>query len=163
MPVRFSILLLGGVLALLGAASAQSSQLPFSIGISAERPVVKAGSDVFIQIQMVNTSNHDVDCTRVPTNASDRAYQYDIRDSRGNLAEKMTLAPKHPEIKETFSIWPCVLKPGESTSKDDNLISKLYDLSRPGKYVVQVSRFISGARKEEGVVKSNTITITVTP
>jgi hypothetical protein len=73
------------------------------------------------------------------------------------------LARKHPEIGETSNIWPCVLKPGEATTKDDNLISELYDMTKPGKYVVRVSRFISGSRKEDGVIKSNEITITVTP
>ncbi len=142
-------------------ASAQSPSPPFSITLSAEKPVVKAGSDVFIQIQMTNTSNHSIDCTRVASNGLDKAYEYELRDKSG--AAISAIPRKHPEIGEPFSAWPCVLKPGESTTKDDALISKLFDLSRPGKYVVQVSRLIAGDHKEQGMVKSNSITITVTP
>jgi hypothetical protein len=141
-------------------ASAQPPQPPFSITIRAEKPDIKAGTEVFIKVRMKNVSDHEVDCTRVPTNGWDGAYQYDLRDIRGNLAERKLLVPNHPEIKESSSIWPCILKPGESTN-DDHIISRLYDMSHPGKYLIQVSRLISGGHKEDGVVKSNTITITV--
>ena len=77
--------------------------------------------------------------------------------------KRKPLAPGHPEIKEDSSIWPCVLlKPGGSNSFD-SYIGRRNDMSRPGKYMIQVSRFISGTRKEDGVVKSNTITVTVVP
>jgi hypothetical protein len=102
-----------------------------------------------------------VDCTRVPSNGSDIAYQYDVRDLSGNPAAKV---PKeHPEIGAPFHVWPCVVKPGESTTLDENLISREYDMTRPGKYAISVSRFIEGDRKEAGVVKSNVITVTVIP
>jgi hypothetical protein len=161
MRIVFGLLWLVSTLAVRDSGSAQSSHPPFSISISVEKPEVKAGSDVYIKIQMTNTSNHAVDCTRAPSNGSDRAYQYDVREVGGVPASKV--ARPHPEIGETFHSWPCVLNPGESTTMDDSLISKLYDMSRPAKYLIQVSRFISGDRKENGVVKSNTITLTVTP
>jgi hypothetical protein len=153
-------LILGAVFSC-GLASAQSPSPPFSISISAEKNIVRAGSDVFIQIQMTNTSNHSIDCTRVASNGLDKAYEYELRDKSGAVIN--AIPRKHPEIGEPFSAWPCVLKPGESTTKDDALISKLFDLSKPGRYVVQVSRLIAGEHKEQGVTKSNSITITVTP
>jgi len=161
MRIVFGLLWLLSTVAVRDPASAQSSQPPFSISITAEKPEIKAGSDVYIKIQMTNTANHAVDCTRAPSNGSDRAYQYEVREIGGAPPSKV--ARPHPEIGETFHSWPCVLNPGESTTMDDSLISKLYDLSRPGKYSIRASRFISGDRKENGVVKSNTITITVTP
>lgn len=161
MRILHGILALGITLALGSSAWAQPPNAPFSIKLSTVKPEVKAGSDIYLRIQMTNTSNHDVDCTRVASNGSDRAYTYDVFDANGNPLEKRTR--KHPEIGETFSSWPCVLKPGESTSEDDSLLSSLYDMTRPGKYSVQVSRYISGDRKENGVTKSNMITITVNP
>jgi hypothetical protein len=41
-------------------------------------------------------------------------------------------------------------------------ISLLYDLSQPGAYTVQLSRTLSDDPKD-GVVKSNAITVKVTP
>jgi len=158
-PYRLSLVVILSVSAL---ASAKSPQPPFSITISAEKPEVKAGSEVFIRIQMKNISDHEVDCSMAPTNGWDAAYQYDVRDAQGTLAERKPLVPGHPEIKEDSSIWPCVLKPGGSNSFD-SYIGRRNDMTRPGKYMIQVSRFISGTRKEDGVVKSNTITVTVVP
>jgi len=156
------MLLIGATSVSWPSASAQPPQPPFSITISAEKTEVKTGSEVFIKIQMKNTSGHEVDCSMAPTNGWDAAYQYDVRDTHGNLAERKLLAPGHPEIKEDSSIWPCILKPGESNNFD-SYIGRRNDMSRPGKYVVQVSRLIVSGHKESGMVKSNTITITVTP
>jgi hypothetical protein len=160
--VSFGSRLLAAILILAAPANAQPPQPPFSITISAETTEVKTGSEVFITIQMKNISDHEVDCTKAFRNGWDDAYHYDVRDSHGNLAERKLLAPGHPEIKEDLSIWPCILKPGESNSFD-SYIGRRNDMSRPGKYVIQVSRFIVSGHKESGVVKSNTITITVTP
>jgi hypothetical protein len=156
--------LFGGYLSLAvilsSCAPAAAQSAPFSIRLSAEKPEVKAGARIWVQIQMTNLSNHDVDCTRAPSNGSDRAYRYEVRDAGNPVG---ALVRKHPEIGETSNIWPCILKSGETTTKDDNLVSGLYDMGKPGKYVIRVSRFISGGRKEDGVIKSNEITITVTP
>jgi hypothetical protein len=43
-----------------------------------------------------------------------------------------------------------------------DFISRLYDLSQPGDYTIQLSRAVSDDPKN-GVVKSNVITVTVTP
>ena len=161
MRISRGLLVIGIALTLGNSASPQPPNATFSITVTTEKPDVKAGSDIYLRIKMTNTSNHDVDCTRVASNGSDRAYLYDVRDANGTPLEKAVR--KHPEIGETFSSWPCVLKPGESTSEDENFLSPVYDMTRPGKYSVQVSRYISGGRKEDGLVRSNKITITVIP
>jgi hypothetical protein len=134
----------------------QAASHAFTISISAERPVVKAGSDVSIRVQMTNTSKHIIDCTMAPSNVTgaDRKYRYEVRDDTG----KPLNAVRIDTIHESGSIWPCTFKPGESTAPSDNMISRLYDLRRSGEYVIQVSR----DDPKEGLVKSNTITVTVT-
>lgn len=52
------------------------------------------------------------------------------------------------------------LQPGETLPKDA-LISKFYDLSRPGKYTIQVSRTVPN-ELGAGTVKSLAITIRIT-
>jgi hypothetical protein len=159
MKTVFSLLLLLSITAVaFGTGSGSATQGPFSITIRAEKPVVRAGSDIWIKIQMTNMSNHDVDCSSAYVNGIDRRYQYDIRDGGGSSMKKTS---EHPElVPGQFQL--CTLKPGESTTSRDSRISWLHDLSRPGKYLVYVSRGVSDDEKD-GFVKSNTITITVTP
>jgi hypothetical protein len=54
------------------------------------------------------------------------------------------------------------LQPGESLPKALLVLTKFYDLSGPGKYTIQVSRAVP---KElgGGLIKSNAITVTITP
>ncbi|MGC2547777.1 MAG: hypothetical protein WA426_18170, partial [Silvibacterium sp.] len=68
----------------------------------------------------------------------------------------------HPHVGPTSSIWPCLLKPGETGSNAGGLISAIYDFSRPGEYTIQVERHTAFDSKSP-LVKSNTITITVLP
>lgn len=156
MRILLSLLLLAGMPAVWAPASAQNAHPSFSIVITTDTPVVKAGSDVLIKVQMTNISHHEVDCTIAASSGLDRKYQYDVRDSRGKPAVKVVRS--HPEL-ESGSIWPCTLKPGQSTAPNDNNISRLYDFTRPGKYVIQVSRH----DPKEGLAKSSKITLTVEP
>jgi hypothetical protein len=131
-----------------------------SAGTAADHLVVKAGAEVGIDIVKTNTSKHEEDCIMIHNNMTgvDDKYQYDLRDRSGNPVDKRRI--EHPE---PFIIPPgsCTLKPGESQASGGNTITRLYDLSRPGEYAVQVSQPVSDNPKD-GVVKSNTITITVT-
>jgi hypothetical protein len=139
----------------------QATSRPFTIAISAEDSVVKAGSDVYLTIRMTNTSKHDLDCS-VSDNSMlgmDVKYQYDVRDNTSNLVREKVF--KHPELA-TGHFRLCTIKPGETATSGGNLITKRFDLSRPGEYIVQVSRAVSDNPKD-GIVKSNAITITVSP
>jgi hypothetical protein len=135
----------------------QPSPQPFSIAIAPATAAVKAGEEVYIKIHMTNKSDHNVDCSSVYVNGVDRRYYYAVRDNNGNSVkrpiENLELYPG--------SIQLCTLKPGESTTGGSR-VSWLNDVSRPGKYVIQVSRGVSSNEKD-GVVKSNKITLTVDP
>jgi hypothetical protein len=142
-------------------AVSQAASRPFKLIISAEDPVVKAGSNIFIKVQMTNTSNHDEDCSMSDNSmlGMDVRYKYDVRDSTGNAASENVI--KHPELA-TGHFRLCTLKPGDTATSGGNLITKLYKLNQPGDYLVQVSRDVSDNPKD-GMVKSNTIKVTVTP
>jgi hypothetical protein len=45
-------------------------------------------------------------------------------------------------------------------TRADLVVSRLYDLSKPGKYAIQVTRPDLGSRT---LVKSNAVTVTITP
>jgi hypothetical protein len=151
--------------------SAQTAKSSFVITISAEAPAanigpesyaLKAGSDVFINVHLTNTSKRKLrlnDDTDSRTGV-DFCNRYEIRDSSGNFVRKRTI--QHPEIGSTGHGWPArILKPTENLTVSSDRISGLYDLAKPGKYTIQVVRDASGNPKE-GEVKSNVITLTVT-
>ncbi len=67
-----------------------------------------------------------------------------------------------PRLGQPAHGWPArILKPGESMDINGDYLSRLYDLSQPGEYMVQLSRTVSGDPKD-GVVKSNTIALSIT-
>jgi len=155
--MRFSHLLICFAVVLLACSFSRAAEPDFAIKISTDKSTVKAGSDVWIKIQMTNLSTHDLDCTKAYSNGLDRIYKYEITDSHGNPVKPRVR--KHPEIGESGSIYPCTLGAGKSTDPNDSRISWAYDLSQPGQYTVQVQRKNSAGDE----VRSNTLTINVQP
>jgi hypothetical protein len=145
---------------------------PFDISIRAENPgsqtgpgsyTIKAGSEIFITVHLTNISKHNLtfDYDSDSRTGVSFSHQYEVRDSNGNAVQKRTI--NHPEIGSTGHGWPArILKPGESMDINGDHISRLYDLSQSGTYRIQLSRVVS-ADPKDGVVRSNTITVTVTP
>jgi hypothetical protein len=133
---------------------------PFTITISADPPVVKAGHDGLIEVTVTNTSKRRL-LIQERNPATD--YEFDVRDERGNavpetdLGRKLKEPPTIPMNSRNSGIY---LRPNEST-KETFALSDLYDLSHRGEYTIQVSRAVSN-KPQDGVVKSNTITVTVT-
>lgn len=154
------------VLAVLGAVVPQDTVAPYSLAIKARQNVVKVGSEVRVKISLTNTSNHEIVVSREKGNAlGELDYKVDVRDETGGLARKTkylraiqgentgetTVTVSSPGL---FSV-----QPGKSLEEEDVVVSNLYDLSKPGKYAIQVERTDETSKT---AVKSNTITITVT-
>lgn len=157
------------VLLLLGtAAMAFSQTAPFTIALSMSKSQVKAGEPVDLIVLMKNISDHEVDCTSNGSNALDRNYEYDVKDEKGHLVRKI-----EKEHHGGSSIWPCVIKPGQTATAAGGRISVLFDFSRPGKYTILVSRGVWGDENRPGTferssgykyfVKSNILVVTVLP
>ena len=130
------------------------------MSITAE-PAVKAGAEVAVTVHFKNTSNQELnhnanisDLTGVDPN-----YIFEVRDGSGALVPRKVY--EHPELANGHAVFLTV-EPGEGVT-DTEPISRLLDLSRPGKYVIQVSRRINANDEKDGVVKSNRVTVTVTP
>jgi hypothetical protein len=132
---------------------------PFNIVIKIETPVVKAGSGVSVNGRLTNVSNQPIDASGCYCGPSglDSYLTWEVRDDKGKLAAKRIYA--HPELATSSAILDRIINPGESLAGSQD-ISRLYDMSRPGKYVIQASRQVSDA-KDSHVVKSNRLTITV--
>jgi hypothetical protein len=127
---------------------------PFTLVLTSKEPKVSLGADVWVKIVWTNTSKVELNDNlyRDPSGL-DFNYILDFQDSDGH---PVTKAP----VSATGSAEFGTLKPGDSQNDDIDL-SRLYKLSRPGDYTLQVSRRVP---KElgNGVIKSNKITITLT-
>ncbi len=139
--------------------SQQPNKPPFRIAITAESPSIVAGADVWIKVSITNTSNQDLDDSGgfSDTTRLDPNLQFDVRDESGKLVPKRTYA--HPELDTGMPINRSI-SPGQTLTQEQR-VSALYDMRRPGKYVIQVSREIP-KRLRGGTIKSNTITVSVT-
>jgi hypothetical protein len=137
---------------------AQTAAVPsepprYTLVISAVHSTVKAGAKVTIEIAMKNTSDKPM---ALHAEIEDYGFMVDVTVVGGGPALDTDRGHqwKHDQGMRQSSSGPgFMLKPGE-TDKGPLTISDLYDFSRPGKYSVQVRR---------GIVKSNTIIVTVAP
>lgn len=121
----------------------------------------RVGSRVWITVKMTNITNHAIDISGSFTDAGNASYSWEVRDEDGKPAEK--IAHLHPEMVTGSPFWSGIL-PGDSNIGEVQL-DRVYKLDRPGKYTVQVSRADQDCPDANGkpvVVKSNTITITIT-
>ncbi len=146
------------ILAACAASYAQNSTAPFTLTLEAKEPPVKAGSEVKVDITLRNSSNRAMYMSH---SLSELDYAFDVRDSQNRIPPETEFARKSKGRAYFSNDHVFYLQPGESLPKAPLVVSKFYDLSRPDKYTIQVSRVVP---KElgGGVIKSNFITITVT-
>ena len=135
----------------------QSNNPPFKIAITTDSPTVVAGSDVWIKVSLTNTSDHDVDegVMYITEINLDTTFRFEVRDEHGKLVPKRTYP--HPELGYSGSVIFRTISRGETLTQDQR-VSALYDMRKPGKYTIQVWR-----RNPEYDIKSNVVTVMVTP
>lgn len=159
-----AVLIAVGLFSSLTATAAQSDPKPFSITIRTQRELVKAGAEILVEITLTNTSNNEISLGKAPGTQplAESEYAVEVYNSKGQRAPDTEYGQKIRNRKIWFgrSRDSVSLKPGESCD-DGVLISKIFDLNRLGIYTVQLSRVIPEPLGK-GIVKSNTITITVT-
>jgi hypothetical protein len=130
----------------------------FSLTIKTAQGTVKVGSDVVVEAEMKNISAEDIFYSALTVRgpeAGPSGFTWEILNSEvkpGPLTE-YGLKMNRSEGKTIFGL----LGPGKAIVEKRTL-SKEYDLSKPGKYAVQASRFDGKTD-----VKSNTLTLTVMP
>jgi hypothetical protein len=127
--------------------------------------VVKAGSEVRLTITLTNTADHEIFVRREKRlDLGELSYTIDVRNDKGKTApeSQYQLALKgEPSAGTTVvvsapGLFP--VKPG-ATLEEAVVLNKLFDLTLPGKYLVQAKRIDDTTKL---LVKSNTITVTVT-
>jgi hypothetical protein len=145
-----------------GPKPARNPEASFSIVIRASQDVVKIGSPISVEVTKTNQSNHVINNSKVRSVSP--PYEIDIKDDQGNSrpeTESFRQAKKSREadLSHSFSVAYGNLKPGES-DRDRIDLNGYYDVGLSGTYTIQLHQFDSETKK---IVKSNTITVTVTP
>jgi hypothetical protein len=143
------------------APPSQSVEPSFSVSIHPVQSIVKAGLPVEIEIEFTNTSSATIGYRHI---AGRLPYMVDVRDAAGNRAP-LTDRGRGVELEQADggvtngTMWAKV-KPGQII-EDSCVVSDLYDMSKTGDYLIQVRR--GNAYPVHVIVKSNTVTVTVTP
>ena len=140
----------------------------FSITINTFQSNVKTGSEIRITILLKNVSDHEIEIPRtLGENRGDSFHTLEVRDNRGNVTPKTQLRREIEEhgtangqiVFQGGSVFTQVLKPTE-TIREGIVVTNIFDLTKPGKYTIQCQRF---DEESKTIVKSNMITVTVTP
>jgi hypothetical protein len=145
-----------------GAKPEKKMEPSFSIVIRASQDVVKIGSPVSVEVTKTNQSNHEINNSKV--RSFNGPYEIEIKDEQGNLRPETESSHESKKSKgadqnRTFSAVFGSLKPGES-ERDRIDVDRYYEIKIPGKYTIQLHQFDNETKM---TVKSNTVTVTVTP
>jgi len=146
--------------ALLAGAGIGARQ-PFSLSILRPQGPFRPGSPVELMVTLTNRSVGEI-VIRDRNRWCD--YELEVRDNSGQrpseTSYKRELKCNNKFVVTTGKNSIRTLKPRESYS-DLMIVNQQYDLSRPGKYTIQVSRAIP-QELGGGNVESNVIGFTVT-
>lgn len=135
----------------------------FSISLSAPPQDVKVGQDVTVSYTVKNISAKELVFSRF-VGSRDYNFRLQLLDSAGKDVD-LRKGSTEKAMKEggldtpSGSVKRYYIKPGESV-KQDVIVTKVFDLSSQGTYVLRVQRYDEISKT---VVSSNPITVKVSP
>jgi hypothetical protein len=131
---------------------------PFRLVLDSPHSAVKRGEDLTVRVTLENTSPRPIAVSESVGEIQSQ-YLFEVWDSQGNVPPETERARKL-KGPVTSSDVIHTLQPGGKL-QNEIVLTQLYDISRSGKYTIQVSRVIP---KElgGGVAKSNKITLGIT-
>jgi hypothetical protein len=160
-PAVLTYMLLGFCMPFATAPTAAQAPASFTLQLNAIAPSFRIGEAVEIEIVQANVSGHVVSCDYAGGNAVNLIYDYHVTAPDGAPAEEVVHSKLVPP---PFSYKECGIGPGES-NKNWIHLNNVYKFDKPGEYTIWVSRVDPDTKDESGklvIVKSNTITITIT-
>lgn len=157
------------------AAAGQTARAPFSIDISGPK-TIKAGVPFYIKVVLTNTSDHSLDFNshepeefNYTTEVFKSDGQPEDHTTYGHLMATGKCDPKYGAVNGLTSCAPEAGPPIPVTLQaggkyvSEIVITDQFHLGKPGDYTIRVSRSTVGDPAKRILVKSNTITVTVTP
>ena len=142
-----------------GAQGVQSAEPWFSVAISTPRPVATIGAAVKLKIIFTNKTSEDIRYGAGGPGRGGPVFDLDVRDGEGKPVSEtprgLILHGKDPR-PWSGSSFSTAAHPGE-TIEEELVLNEEYDLSKPGKYTVQLRE----RNPKLQAVKSNTVTFTL--
>lgn len=147
-------------------ATAGPTQL-FSLSVAAPKEPLKAGTELHLLVTVRNTSKRAISFIIAPGPIPEDELEYEInvRDADGRSAPPSAyLRNKDKRVPMSYgSRLARTLEPGESFVEQVT-VTTFFDLSRPGKYTISVSRAIPPRQNlGKGSVESDPVTVIVAP
>lgn len=136
----------------------------FSMSASAEDARPKVGSPVWVDVTIENITDHVISIfISLPPESR---YEVDVRDQnmarpgRTRLGKKLSGEPTDGPTELYISSGAYDKLPAGKTIAERLDIAKLYDMKRPGKYTIKLTRFDD---QTKAAVTSNSVIVTVVP
>jgi Prolyl oligopeptidase family len=141
-------------------AQAGAAGASFSIAISAVEDEVQVRSDARLSITLKNLSDHQIFFGHRPgRDTPEYSFRIEVRNAAGHVVEETAYGREAMQRQESQSPTVDYVQPGGTVVETAHL-TKLVNLSRPGRYTVRVFR---KDPESKAVVRSNEITLSVTP
>jgi hypothetical protein len=161
--VRLPNFLITQVLLSLVLLPVGASTSTFSITLQTSGKAFQIGEPVVLRATITNVSDHEIKFAR-GFGEQEFDFEIEVEDAKGNTPPitEAYRKLKDPSTPRSGSYSTYSLEPGKSF--DDELdVTKLYDMRRPGKYTVSVTRGQLPLWETSGKdgVKSNAVTITL--
>ena len=140
---------------------------PLSVSIEIDNSSVKLGADIQVKATLKNNTDQDIQVSELRMEGDSRLeYKVNVeRDDHTAVAKKYAEKLRRHEVSRdplaTGSVQFVPIQPGKTHEGGVN-ISNRYEFDKPGKYSIQLERELPESLGG-GVIKSNTITVTVTP
>ncbi len=134
---------------------------PFSLSLSIASDHIKSGADIHLKLTTTNTFKEPITLSK--SNPS-MEYEFDVRDAQNQPVSKTKYFKDLSDQTKPIVIRRLLkqmLKVGESAD-EEILISQYFELSQPGNYSIVIARRIPESLGN-GIVKSNTLVVTVVP
>jgi hypothetical protein len=132
----------------------------FSLTLRAREYRVRAGSEVRVQVTLVNPSDHEIALPQAAPGKPEFDYRVSVYDEWGNSPKETDYVKTAEQMRAASSSTKALVTvPAKKTLNSEIVVSDLYDFSRPGRYSVVVSR-----RDQAGswfMVESNSVAIVV--
>jgi hypothetical protein len=158
------VVILGACLCDIGV---KAQTTPLSLSIEIDNSSVKLGADIQVKATIKNNTDQGIQLSELRT-AGDLHLEYKVnveRDDHTAVAKKYAEKLRRHEVSwdplADGSVHFVPIQPGE-THEDSVNISNRYEFDKPGKYSIQIERELPESLGG-GVIKSNTITVMVTP
>lgn len=145
------------------ATISYSQKAEFALSISIPQTTMRSGADIPVEIKIQNISDHEIPIFVSPGESGiASAFEVVVLNQTGaKIPETAAGLQAHGKTNIPNTISGGTMKiPVGGNKKYTTHISKIFDVSRPGRYTVQAQKL----DKADGIiVKSNRIPFTVTP